>query len=158
MHITGKKNFQILGKLLVINRPEIAQELYNSYLQPVVKPVADNHELISSYYSAFCEHMQIQIDHCQGALFKRSRVEIRRTFISCLMRIYNPAAYLQPEDSIINRPGFVKEIAAVLQTGEQRISETIRQAIAQERIYEDYRIRVNDIYQKLIGKDEHGTE
>jgi len=148
MHVShSNKTLQALGKLLMIRHPQVAKDLYDSYLAD--QPTDSDYTRIGCYYQKFCGIMGIHEDHCRGALFKHSRSELRRLFISCMLRLYNPAVYRQPDSCLINPQGLVKQLAEVLCVAAPRVSEAIRQAVAEERIYERYREKVDKIVERI---------
>lgn len=148
----GKRRAMLLGRLLLRHRPEVARELMPHLDTPEADPAR-----IPDYFEAFCALHSLDPDDYRGALYKSFKVERRKLFIACMLRLYNPACFAQPSDAIMVSRSFVARLSATLSQDKGNISRLIRQVIVMERAYEDFRGQVNDTLSKLNPLS-HGPE
>lgn len=146
----GKKNLLLLGKLLISQRPEVAHELLSTY-GPPQSPVEHDVSKIDQIYQSYCRIRSIEPHDYTGALYKSSKVDVRRVFIAVVLHIYNPQVFHQPLDSIIVNIGLVKKLSEVFQQDNGNMSKTIRKVIAWERQYEDFALIVNQIIEQITA-------
>jgi hypothetical protein len=146
--LIAEKDYKILGKLLVKKNPALADEYLSLYKTHSPKEI-DNTK-ISFYFYSFCEVMEITPETYLGPLHKSSKVDIRRLFVACMVHLYQPHVFYQPIDEInLSKKGFVMHLSRTLQQQESNISTMIREVIAWEKDYDDFKEKVHGIIELL---------
>ncbi len=92
--------------------------------------------------------MGIEKEAYSGALYKSSKVDVRRLFVAAMVHLYQPQIYHQPEISL-GKNGFVMTLAGVLKQHEANVSAMIREVISWEREYDDFKEKVTNVVAKL---------
>lgn len=138
----GKKEYQLLGKLLVQRHPEIAGEFLASFIE--VKAHETDVSKLADYFTKFCKMQKLEPDSYRGALRAGSSVEIRRQFVSCMIHMYCPAAFVQPSDARVLRYKFLRTISLVLRIDESYVRRIVQEAIMQEKVYDDYKEKISE--------------
>lgn len=148
----GKKQYLLLGRLLVLRHPEVANQLLG---QISVDHQEADFSRVPEYYQAFCGIVNIDPLEYQGPLNETTKVDVRRLFVSVMLHLYTPQVYNHPADSIIIRRGFVKAVSGVLLVDPDYMSRFIRQTISMERHYDWYREKVDATRQTLTYQTQH---
>jgi hypothetical protein len=141
------KESYLIGRLLKRLHPEIATSIIEQYIRPSEDPC--DFSQIPDIFDKFCLLNEISPKDIKGPLEKRAQFDNRKLFISVMIRIFNPQIHHHPQDAIILRPGFNSQISTFLGIGQYVTTKTIRIAIVHERVYEEYRERVDEITTKL---------
>lgn len=144
----SKKDHALLGKLLLKNKPDIAQELIKTYL-PEQPPKESDFSKIKDLFSRFCKIQNIEPEEHLGPVYKSDKVSMRRLFVATMVHLYNPQVYFQPLDSIVLSNGFVTAITRVLSQNKGNTSKMIREVIIWEKQYEDFATSVSQTITKL---------
>lgn len=150
----GKKQYLLLGKLLVLRQPDLAADL--------LRQISTDHQekdfsRVPDYYQAFCVIAGVDPYEYKGALNCTARVDTRRLFISAMLHLYSPEVYNHPSDCINIRRGFVKAVSEVLDVDADYMSRFIRQTISMEKHYEWYQEKVNQTRAQLTPQTQlHG--
>jgi hypothetical protein len=129
-----KENY-MLGRFLKRDHPDVAQFILETYVYPL--PLVEDLTMIGPLREKF------------RGLGLEAKWNMNQLFISCVIRLCNPQLYRHPAKALIVRSKLVKEVAAVLSIDVGAVSRYIRSAIFYEKTYEDYRILVDDIVQKI---------
>jgi len=106
---------------------------------------------IKHYYHEFCQHVKVLPEEHKGPVWKRNKMEVRRLFISVMIRIYCPNLHRQHSSGLVYPYGFSRKISQTLNVGEDSISKLIRQVVADEKVYEDFRLKVDDIVDNIFS-------
>jgi hypothetical protein len=133
-----KRDYLLLGRLLVKHRPEIAASLISEQ-----ETRETDFAKIPKYLKQFCKYKGVKIsDH----------INYRREFLSVMLHLYNPQVYNQPTDSIKLNKGFVLHVSIAVQQDNGNTSRMIREVISLEKIYENFRVEVAASLQFLTEK------
>ena len=144
--VLGKKQYLLLGKLLVQKRPELASEYLSSHASDL-HPQETDFKKIDQQFVDFCMIKQINPGDYRGALYNRNKVDTRRVFISTIIRFYLPELYLLEHADIPY--GFLAEVARVLGMSRDMVCKAVRVTVAREKVYDDYKAEVNDAVNQL---------
>lgn len=118
----GKKEYVLIGRLVVKQYPELAKDIVNLYIKH--EPLETDYSKIEKYFDRFCCFYQ-------SPLTKQEHVKMRRVFLACMLSLYNPIVFSQPlKNIIIPRSLFVKNIAQVFEMTEANVSQMIRIVVA----------------------------
>jgi hypothetical protein len=142
-------HYKMMGRELWNKLPLLATSLLKPYLS--ADPFDYNFTKIEDHYLfAFCSLYGITKKELQGALFKSSKVDIRRLFIASMVHIYCPHVYFQHSSEInLSKRGFVMWLSKALDQQESNVSVLIREVVAWEKDYEEFKDRVSLIVEKL---------
>jgi hypothetical protein len=150
----GKKQYLLLGKLLVMRHPEVADRLL---VQIEQDPPEKDLSRIPELYNSFCALVNIDPSTFQGPLHQTHKVDIRRLFVSIILHLYNPQVYHHPNDSIFLRQGLTIALSTLLKINDGHMSRFIRETIMMEKVYEEYRQKVEQAMNGLTNKNSsHG--
>lgn len=142
-------HFKMIGRELWNRLPTKALQ----YLKPYISSIpydTDFSRIQTFYLSAFSSIYGIEKEEIVGAVYKSSKVDIRKYFISCMVHIYCPHVYYQHANEInLSKKGFVMWLSKALQIPESNTSGSIREVLAWERDYEEFRTKVGAIVEKL---------
>lgn len=141
----GKKTYTTLGRLLVKKRPEIAEELL-AYCQLVGETDLDK---IPDFFKRFCEYLHLNPDEYTGKLKDPAKQNVRRLFIGAMLHLYNRHAFHQPHTNPVMRSGFVSRLSDCQGVDISRISHVIRQVMLEEKVYDDFRTKLESIVTHL---------
>lgn len=154
-------HLKMLGREVWNKLPQMATEILRPYLT-VVPYDTDFKKIESFYLVAFCKDEGIGPEHIRGALFKSSKVDIRRLFIAAMVHIYCPHVYYQHANEInLSKKGFVMWLARAVDQHESNVSILIREVVAWEKStkwqegheviteYDRFKWRLNSIVEKL---------
>ena len=146
----GKMQYLLLGKLLVMRHPEVAQRLL---VQIEHDPPLTDLSRIPELYTVFCELINVDPPTFRGPLFSTNKVDIRRLFVSVILHLYNPQVYSHPSNNIIiPHNGFIKTLSEFFHVNRGYMSRFIRETIVMEKVYEEYRQKVEQIREGIINK------
>lgn len=145
----GKKQYLLLGKLLVMRHPDVAEQLLIQ-IAPGDPPERDLSR-IPVLYNSFCMVVNVDPLKLRGPLRQTTKVDVRRLFISVILHLYSPQVYNQPSDGIIIRHGLVQAVSSLLYVNSAYMSRFIRQTILMEKVYEEYRAKVTQTREELIS-------
>jgi hypothetical protein len=142
-------HFKMIGRELWNKLPHLAKSLLKPYLS--AEPFDfDFTKLEDHYLVAFSSLHGIVKSDLQGPLFKSSKVDIRKLFIASMLHIYCPHIYFQHANEInLSKRGFVMWLAKALDQPESNISAAIREVVAWEKDYDEFRDKVFVIVEKL---------
>lgn len=144
----AEKDYKILGRLLGKKYPDLARELLATYKDH--PPLETDHQKIPTFFKIFCFHLSVDEKELLGPLYKTSKVDVRRLFVACMTHLYYPHVYHQPPEEInLSKKGFVSSLSRALQQQEPNISVMIREVIAWEKDYDDFKEKVYSIVEKL---------
>jgi hypothetical protein len=129
----GRREYAILGRLLLSKKPDIANELITAYL-PHEEPKETELNKVYKLLMAFCAVNNLSISDCTGP--GRSQTTNRRIFICCIIHLYAPQ-FLNDTTLYVNR-GLVLELTKILHSQRDRVSRLIRQAILWKNSYPDF--------------------
>lgn len=146
----GKKQYLLLGKLLVTRHPEVATDLLKEV--SASEPHEKDFGKMSNYFNVFCRIMNIQPTEYRGSLRKTYKTNVRRLYVSVMLHLYSPGSFLHPANNIIITHGFIKSISEVLDTDESYMCLLSREVISMEKFYDDYKISVEKTRKKIISK------
>lgn len=146
-----KKDYQLLGRLLLKQKPEIAKELFHACIEP--KPIETDLSRIPALFARFCAFRGISPSDYTGPLYKTSKTTLRRVFIGAILRMYAPEVYNMPENCLVLKRGIVKQLELTLCGKVDAASRVIRKVIAEERVYEDFRAQVAMTVEQLTQKE-----
>lgn len=135
----GKKQHQLLGKLLVSRHPELAAEFLKQ-----IPPIDTDLGKLPAFLTAFCACKGIEPEEFKGPLLVRSRVELRRIFVGAMVHIFTPQAYHLPPGIMFFTRGFTKALCEQLNINDSYTTRFIRQVVSDEKIYEDFRLQVEE--------------
>lgn len=130
-------NYTKIGRLLVTQKPSQAKELIESYY---VSPQETELSKVKDFYERFC------IIHPKTKDYKATS-EHRRLFIAVILHLYQPEVFLQKQIRVT--PGLGKVIREPLGVFKPRISSMIREAIAMEKVYSDFKEKVQHVLLKI---------
>jgi hypothetical protein len=142
-------HYRLIGKELWKKLPEAAKLAIKPYLS--AEPFDYNFTRMEEHYLiAFCSLQGIDKDYIQGPLFKSSKVDIRKLFIASMLHIYCPHVYFQPPNEInLSKKGFVMWLSKAVNQPESNVSGAIREVVAWERDYDEFRNKVCSIVESL---------
>lgn len=141
------KQYSILGRLCALQQPEVAKQLLSIYDE---KPTATDHSQIGAYFQQYCKIHSINPDDYRGSLFKSHKIDQRRLFIACMVRLYLPHLYVAPAGFRLEY-GFTGAIASTFKQKGQNIAKMVREVIVHERAYPEFKAAVDEITSKLIS-------
>lgn len=134
--------------MLVKKNPDLASEYLSTYKN--YEPLEEDYKKIRLFFSSFCQFNGINENEYLGPLYKTSKVDMRRLFIAAMTHLYYPQVYFQPIDEInLSKKGFVSSLSKTLIQHEANISVMIREVIAWEKDYDDFREKVQLTVEKL---------
>lgn len=139
----GKENVFLLGRLLLTHQPDLAKELLTTYGRSAIS--SDDLSRIDNLFQSFCRLRNIIPEQYTGALYKTSKVEERRLFISVILHIYSPQVFSQPAGSIFPNLGLVTKLSSLFKHSKGNVSGMIRKVIAWESAYDDFAGKVSAI-------------
>lgn len=145
----GRKEFAILGRLLLTKKPEIANELISTYL-PAKEAIETDQSKIGYFFLVFCKVQDIDLNEYLGPVYKSNKVAVRRLFIACILNLYAPHVFIHPlQNTSINR-GLIKQLANTLQWDKQPVSVMVRQIVLWQNQYKDFSDQVSEVLEKMI--------
>lgn len=146
----GNKHFLLIGRLLAITQPEKARELLSHYGNTTSE--TPSLQLIPHYFTRFCQTQNLSAHNFIGST-NRESADQRRLFVSVMIRIYSP--WIHQQHSKVIRPprGLITAISKELGCGKNAISMQLREVIIQERVYEEYREKVQELTKQIISHE-----
>lgn len=119
---------------LVSEKPIIAAELL-SVVQP--EPKQTDISMIPAYYSRFCNLRKIvDYDH-------------RMLFTACILHIYQPVAFTNPNILSIKKIGIIRELTYSFSTEKANVSKIVRKTILWYKIYSEFSDQVKKIMEEM---------
>ncbi len=141
----GVTYYQLLGKLLVNQRPDVAEEI----LSQIHKPIDIDLGKMDHYLSAFCSKHKITPSSITEVKHKSRAVELRRLFVASMLKVYHPGAFQCIEVLAIQRSGLVYKLSEVLHSNEGNMSKMIREVIMMVKVYDEFRDQVDSFVQQF---------
>lgn len=83
------RQLQILGKLLMIKKPEVAKELIQ-YIPKQSDAFESDLSKVPHYFKLFCQLQSLEPNEYTGPLYKSSKIDKRRFFIAVILSLYHP--------------------------------------------------------------------
>lgn len=154
--VLGKKQLLLLSKLLIAKRPDVASELMAEFF-PKTEPFAKDFDQINLFFQLFCKVQNLSPDDFSGPLYKSHKVDQRRLFISSILHLYCPDAFIRPEDPLISY-GLLTRLCDVLRLTKPGIHKLIRQVVLWETEYDDYQQKVAELTTLLKQLINDGAE
>jgi hypothetical protein len=148
----GKKTYIALGKMLLSKHPDVAEQLL-TYCRVSGDTNLDN---IPIYFHRFCDINQLTPSDYTGRLVSQDKLRMRRLFVGAMLHIYNEHIFHQPHTSPLMRNGFVKKLSECQNIKKAWMSRLIRQVIFDEKVYEAFRIDIQNIVSQLKILVVHG--
>lgn len=142
-------HYKMMGRELWNKLPHMALSFLKPYFS--AEPFDYNFTKIEDHYMpAFCSLYGIEKTQIQGPLYKSKKVDIRKLFIASMIHIYCPHIYFQhPSEINLSKRGFVMWLSQALNQPDSNVSGSIREVVAWEKDYDDFRDRVSMIVEKL---------
>lgn len=141
-----KRQYYLLGKLVTIFQPDVAQQLLVSYNEKNKPPQLTDYHLIEKY---FCYYNKT---FCDPACTKSERLNEIRYFIAVMLHLYQPQVYYGISVSReLGEPGFVYEIGRITGKSHSRASRLISEVVLFEKVYDDFRIHVEGIIKSIAN-------
>lgn len=147
--VPSESELKVLGREVWKKLPMLAQKILKPYLTAV--PYDTNFNKIERYYlPAFASLIGINPEYIQGPIFKSTKVDIRKLFMAAMIHIYCPHVYYQhPSEINLSKKGFVMCLSGALKIPESNTSGAIREVVAWEKDYDDFRAKVHLLVEKL---------
>lgn len=150
----GKKELQLLGKLLIRDHPEIASNLYAVHCQP--QPTETDLSKIPALFHKFCKIKGISPDECTPDTYcpgKCTGKHFRLLFVAVALHLYKPEIFNQPTGSFVIFGGFCITLTRLFNyQSRSKVSEIVREAVSWEKHYDDFRAEVERITELLKEK------
>jgi len=143
----NEKQYKILGRLVVKKYPDIAQTLLATLNH---EPSESNISKIEGFFLSFCKLQGINKETYFGPVYKTSKVDVFRLFTAAMIHLYYPEIYFQPiEELNLKKNGFVTALARATGQHAPNVSSRIREVVAWEREYDDFREKVLCMVERL---------
>lgn len=127
-----------LGKILYQTKPEIAIEIMAEYL-PARPPLETDLTKIPSYFTSFCNLLNINEKEYTGALYKSSKIDKRRLFVAVIILMYHPRTRMVG-----------KYISETIGQDTSATRRMIEQVEFRYKHIEEFRNQVDDVVKKII--------
>lgn len=135
---TVKQYHELVGKAFVKKGSGVASRVADTYLN--IKAREGNFDKIQHFLSAY---------KALNDIFEMS-TDQRKVFVAAMIRLYNPQLYHVPDDCMTVIYGFAGALSRAVACDQGNISRLIRQVVFEEKVYSDFRERVdkavNDLY------------
>lgn len=145
-----KRDYQIIGAVLVRQYPEIAEKL----MPYTIRSGETDFSQIPIYFKKYCEHMQVDPLKNIGP-FKhqenfREKMQIRLLFIGAMLYTYNQHIFSLPKGAPRKlRISFVSTLSDCLSTHKSSISRLIDQVISWIHNFPEFRAQIIEIANTL---------
>lgn len=134
-----------LGVFVSKNHPELAAEILSNHLHA---------EAIDEDLTNMPFYREALNDYLQAATEEKNIFELRRLFTSAMLRIFTPGVYKQKvKVTTIGKQGFIRQLAPCIGVKEPMASRIVRQSIAYEKVYDDFKNEVDGLVSFLTSKD-----
>src|SRR5436190_1656422 len=138
--IRSQKKYTLLGKLVELHHPEIAQTLLSES-----SPVETDLSKVENYYRLFCDQNEIgykelstEYDHSIVRKLNRTeRGNLKRVFIGAMIHLYSPASYKHPKGAVIFTKGLQSTLRKVIGLDHRVMNLLFDQVVAMKRVFED---------------------
>ena len=151
IQLTGK-NLQLLGQMLLKKRPEVANELLTECMEQMNAPVKDT-SLIGYYFESYCRLNKIDVDQFRDSKKNHSVSQKKKEFIGLILKIYHPYIFRGKCDFFKAKNGLITNLANTLNISRGNASELVQEIYIWISTYEDFRNKVCETYQIIIGED-----
>lgn len=145
--VISHEQFQLIGKLLALQHPELAHKLITDHS---FIPHETDLSIIPCYFHAFLQAQGSSQENYESLPFKS---ETRRMFVACMLHIYNHSVFTQPKGCLILRRGLSIRIAETLGTTRNVVSAMIRDVIVMHKAYDSFRKRIEFLVDQLKTKE-----
>lgn len=142
----GKRTYQTLGKMLVLKRPEVAEELI--HYCPAESNISSL-RIIPDLLSRFCQLRSIHPEECLGKLDNYEKMRHRRLFVATLLHLYCQEVFQQPPDCPLLPRGLLSAITEAVQLKKSYMSKLVRQVLYEEKQYDEFRQEVTSLVAQL---------
>lgn len=136
--IQGRNQIFQLGKILLSKKPELAQALISEYLPGVAQPMETDLEKIPMFFKRFCQIKQLHASEYIGALYKNSKIDMRRLFVAAIIVLYQPHTRL-----------LSKYISETLQQDPGDTSRMIQQMKFRYDKIEEFKCEVDELVNRI---------
>lgn len=131
------RQFQLLGRLLVIKKPDVARELFE-FIPKQIEAIEHDLTKIPAYFISFCQLNNIEPKDYIGPLYKSSKIDKRRFFIAAIILLYNPQTRL-----------LQKHISDALQQDQSATGRMIKEVEFRYKNLADFKCEVDEIVEKI---------
>jgi hypothetical protein len=145
-HIRGKREVFLLGKLLLAQKPDIARELLSDYENKKLAPIETDIDKLPVFLGRFCILRSIHSldDHSRG-IRKTRNLNEQRYFMATMLHLYSPELFNGYKEKLYPGNGFVNAVSRLMKLDPSQGSHMIREVVTLERVYEDFRERVEEL-------------
>lgn len=151
IELTGK-NVQLLGQMLLKRRPDVANELLTECMEQMSAPVKDT-SLIGYYFESYCKLNGIEIRSFLDSKKNHAISQKRKEFIGLILKIYHPYIFKGKCDFFKAKNGLITNLANTLKISRGNASELVQEVYIWVTTYEDFRGKVCQTYQNIIGEE-----
>ncbi len=153
-------DYRLIGKLLLIRMPEVAEDLLKIHQDEKAKldeakPLEIDHEKIFLYFINFCKIKKREPFEYIGYTRDRNRVAERLEFVAVILHLYNPSLFVASKEFLLLKGygiagnGLTRSLSRVLSVYDSNACRMVRQVIFMEKTYEDFKEKVNELFNKL---------
>jgi hypothetical protein len=132
-------NYNQLGRLFVAQRPYEALQFILTRFAP---PKESDFSKVKEYYKKF-----LGIHPPPDSEDSRKKAYQRALFTAAMLHIYQPAIFFSKKIHL--KPGLGKAIREEFGTSKPHMSMLIRQVVVRERVYGDFKEKVNHVLTAL---------
>lgn len=141
----GRREYNLLGRMLVKQHPEIAEDLLSSLQRPFDTDLQN----IPRYFKTFCELCGIADSDLLELRYDKDMVGNKRLFIACMLFLYDPGIFNSSVRDV--KYGLSTAISKLLHHNNGYIGSTMRDVITWYKAYDEFRAQVDEMVEKLKG-------
>ncbi len=147
----SRKYHPLIGKLLLIQNPQLAERLITEYQSQFRKPTFQEYTQIECQFAAFCRIIGEDSAQVKGAQYKRAKVDQQRLFVGAIIALYAPHLFQPSERNVLVPKGLGKAISSAIDQDNGNVSRMIQQVITMEKVYKEFRGRLESVVTELIN-------
>lgn len=146
------RNVQMLGRILIKKRPDLANEFLQECMEQMAAPVKDT-SLIGYYFEAYCTEIGTQKDVMLSSNKDHSVSKRRKEFIGLVLKIYHP--YIFTNKCICFKPtkGLITSLSLTLQMNKGNVSHAVQEVCKWIELYQDFKVGIETLYGKIIESE-----
>lgn len=146
------RDYATVGKLYAQHNPDHALSLLNRFKASQAAALDTDLHHLNAYFTSFCALHDINPLEYTGALIQTSKIDKRRLFIGCMIRIYMPHLLTY---NLRYRNGFRKGLSGVLCYDAGNLCKAIDEAVAwMKSDYDGFNSSVDELVEHLTkGND-----
>lgn len=153
--VYAQKDFTLIGKMLVNNDPDVAQDLFSQGCSLIGTPPNLPISRMLEFLPCFFEQYSLPTDTFKHK-YDTETIKLKRVFAASMVQIYHPEMYIvRPDLFQFPKKGFVKTLGYCLRMYRNHTSTLIREVITAYKVYDEFKAQTNTLTKILL---KHGTE